>query len=85
MAKRTYSLPRTTLQKLEQEIKPGERSAFLARLIEDWLAERERQELRRQVIEGCLEMADVHAEIEHEWAPLSDQVWRSGDECVEGM
>lgn len=76
-AKRTYSLPLATLRKLEGQVKPGERSAFLASLIEEWHAAKERDELRRQVIEGCLDMADVYAEMEREWAPLSDEVWRA--------
>ena len=79
MAKRTYSLPPDLVRRFEQCLAPGERSAFLARLIADWLAERERQELRRRVVEGCRDMAGLYREIDEEWRNASDEVWRGVD------
>jgi metal-responsive CopG/Arc/MetJ family transcriptional regulator len=76
LAKRTYSLPPDLVQRFETRLAPGDRSRFLAKLIEEWLAERERDELRRQVIEGCVEMGGLYQEIEREWAGVSDEVWR---------
>lgn len=32
--------------------------------MEDWLADRERTELRSQVIEGCTQMASIYLEVE---------------------
>ena len=55
---------------------PGERSKVVAKLMEDWLAERERAELRRQVIEGCKEMAGVYLDVDKEWNSAADEVWR---------
>jgi hypothetical protein len=79
LAKRTYSLPPDVVGRFEQLLAPGERSAFLAKLIGDWLAEREREALRRELIEGCKEMAGLYQEIEQEWNGASDEVWRGAE------
>jgi len=76
LEKRTYTLPPDLLQKFERRLPPGERSSSLARIIEDWLAEREREELRQQIIEGCQEMRTEYEQIDREWASVSDEVWR---------
>jgi len=76
LEKRTYTLPPDLLQKFERRLPPGERSSSLARIIEDWLAEREREELRQQIIEGCQEMRTEYEQIDRNWASVSDEVWR---------
>jgi metal-responsive CopG/Arc/MetJ family transcriptional regulator len=76
LAKRTYSLPPDLLDRFEHRLGPGERSAFVAKLIHEWLDESERAELRRQVVEGCQEMSGVYHEIAEEWEPLAEEVWR---------
>ncbi len=75
-AKRTYVLPVDALARFERTVKPGRRSAKVAELIEAWVREREREELRRQVIEGCREMWDVYRETAREWASLEAEVDR---------
>jgi metal-responsive CopG/Arc/MetJ family transcriptional regulator len=75
LAKRTYSLPSDLVQRFEELLAPGERSRFLAKLMAEWLARRERDELRRQVIEGCNEIAGLYREIDQEWNHVSDEVW----------
>ena len=77
LAKRTYSLPPDLLRKFERRLAPGERSAFVGRLIGEWLAEREREEIRRKVVEGCREMAELYTEVDEEWRGSSDEVWRA--------
>ncbi len=76
LAKRTYSLPSDLVQRLEDRLSPGERSRFIAMLIRHWLDEQEREGLRREIVEGCRDMAAVHAEIDREWSHVSDEVWR---------
>jgi len=76
LAKRTYSLPPELVKQFEEYLAPGERSRFLAKLIEQWLAERQRAELRRQVIEGCKDMSGLYEEIDREWNRASEEVWR---------
>src|SRR5262249_20445356 len=57
LLKRTYALPQQTLEEFERTTAPGKRSALVAQLIRDWLAQRKRERLRQEVIEGCREMA----------------------------
>ncbi len=76
LAKRTYTLPPDLLRKFENRLPPGERSSSLAHIMEAWLAEREREELRHLVVEGCQAMKDDYEEIDREWTSVSDEVWR---------
>lgn len=79
LAKRTYSLPPGILKRFEDRLAPGERSGRLAKLMEEWLAERERDELRRELIEGCKEMSNLYQEIDREWNRASEEVWRDAE------
>jgi hypothetical protein len=42
------------------------------------LPEKQREELLREVIEGCAAMRTLYEEIDREWEPVSDEVWRDG-------
>jgi metal-responsive CopG/Arc/MetJ family transcriptional regulator len=70
--KRTYVLPQDLLERFEEEVEPGRRSAVITELLRRWLDERRCQRLRAQVIEGCYEMAEVMLEIEREWSLLDE-------------
>lgn len=80
--KRTYVLPPDLLEKFEEEVEPGRRSAVITELLRQWLDERRRQRLRAQVIEGCHEMADVMVEIEQEFRPLDEEIDRALDDIT---
>jgi hypothetical protein len=45
----------------------------------EWLDSRKKEELRRAVIEGCREMADVYLEIEREYHSLEEEVQNALD------
>src|SRR5947209_18372355 len=72
--KRTYALPEETVAAFEKEVAPADRSSLIAELLQEWLAGREQQRLRQEIIEGCREMADVYLEIEQEYHPLEEEV-----------
>jgi metal-responsive CopG/Arc/MetJ family transcriptional regulator len=76
LVKRTYSLPRELVTRFEKRIASGERSDFVAKLVAGWLDEQEREELRRQVIAGGTETADLYSEIDQDSHRISDEVWR---------
>jgi len=76
LAKRTYTLPPRLLQRFEEHLAPGERSSQVAKLIEEWLDQRERDKLRSELIEGCQEMWDLYQEIDREWNRAAEEVWR---------
>jgi metal-responsive CopG/Arc/MetJ family transcriptional regulator len=73
MAKRTYVLPPEALEEFEKTVHSGERSAVIAQLLADWLAERRREQLRQDIIAGCREMANIYREIEGEYHPLEEE------------
>ena len=79
LEKRTYTLPPDLLQKFESRLPPGERSSSLAKIIEEWLAEREREELRQLIVEGCVAMQEEYEQVDREWAPVADEVWQDVD------
>ncbi|MBI4612296.1 MAG: hypothetical protein HY720_01675 [Planctomycetes bacterium] len=83
MPKRTYSLPTDTLAEFEREVGRGRRASVIADLLRAWLEERRRVRLRREVVEGCREMADVYLEAEREFHPLEEEVQRALDSDTE--
>lgn len=76
LKKRTYSLPPETVERFERAAAVGQRSAIVTRLVDEWLDEQQRQQLRADIIEGCREMADIYLEIEKEYHPLEEEVER---------
>jgi hypothetical protein len=72
--KRTYALPSQTLAKFEHAVAPGKRSTLVASLMEEWLAEQEREALRRDIVAGCEDMWDIYLTLEKEWHPLEEEV-----------
>jgi hypothetical protein len=80
LKKRTYGLPADALDPFEKEVPPGDRSAVVATLMRNWLAEKRRKKLRAEVIEGCRDMAELYLEIESEYHPLEEEVHRALDD-----
>ena len=78
LEKRTYSLPYEIVARFEGRLASGQRSGTLAQIIQDWLDAQEREELRKQVLEGCDEMAAEYAAVDREWSGVADEVWRDG-------
>lgn len=79
LTKRTYALPTEVLTAFEEAVSPGKRSALIAKLLAEWLEEKRRELLRREIIEGCHEMAELYLETEKEWHPLEEEVQRALD------
>lgn len=79
LQKRTYSLPSDTLNRFERDVEPGRRSRVVDQLMREWLEERAREELRRDIIAGCEDMYEVYLEIEREYHPLEEEVARGLD------
>ena len=77
LLKRTYALPSDTLRQFEQSIPAGKRSALIGELLNDWLDKQRRERLRREIIEGCQEMATLYLELEREYHPLEEEVHRA--------
>lgn len=78
LQKRTYALPSETLARFEARVGTGHRSGLVGSLMQDWLDEQERAALRREIIEGCRDMAEIDRETARDWQPLEAEVG-SGD------
>ncbi len=78
MAKRTYALPHDTLAEFETAVDPGSRGRVIAGLIRMWLEKRRRYRIRRNIIDGCREMAEVYLQIEGEFHALEEEVGLDG-------
>lgn len=76
LVKRTYALPPDTLDRFERLVPPGKRGPLVAQVLGDWLERRRREQLRKEVIEGCREMADVYLRVEKDFHPLDEEVDR---------
>jgi hypothetical protein len=79
LLKRTYTLPAKTVKVFEQEVAPSERDEVVAALLRSWLSRQDRQRLRREIIEGCREMAEIYLQTEREFHPLEEEVARAFD------
>lgn len=77
LAKRTYNLPADKLQEFEAQVSPGKRSALIGQLIESWLEDKRREELRAAVLKGLEDSYELDEEVEREWSHLSDELWSS--------
>ena len=72
----TISLPIETVERLESAVPAGQRSRFIDQLIQDKLAEQERQKLRALMVECCQVMYEDNLQIEEEFHSLEEEVER---------
>ena len=76
LLKRTYALPTDTVEQFERAVSSGKRSSIISNLIESWLEEQKRAQLRRDILEGCRDMSEVYLDTEKEYHPLEEEVER---------
>jgi len=79
LLKRTYTLPAETVETFEHEVSPRQRDKVVAGLLRDWVDRQDQTQLRRDIIQGCHEMAEVYQEIEQEYHSLEEEVHRALD------
>ena len=77
LQKRTYALPAETLERFEGEVESGRRSAMVAQLMKDWVDEKRKEALRRDIEEGLKDMWDVLLEEERAWHPVDAELDRA--------
>lgn len=77
LMKRTYALSEETLRQFEEAVAPRQRSSTIDSLLRAWLEQRQRERLRREIIEGCAAMTDVYVAVEREYHPLEEEVERA--------
>jgi hypothetical protein len=79
LVKRTYVFPPQLLEGFERTVPAGERSALVARLMQEWLETSKREQLRGDIIAGCREMAEVYRDVEREYHSLEEEVQHAVD------
>ena len=79
LLKRTYALPRESVEQFEQVVPAGSRSAVISKLLTEWIEEKRREVLRREIIDGCREMTGDYRQIEQEYHALEEEVERALD------
>jgi metal-responsive CopG/Arc/MetJ family transcriptional regulator len=75
LKKRTYSLPAVTLERFEHAVPSGRRSGVIANMLQEWIDRRRREQLRREVIEGCRDMSAVYLETEQAFHSLQEELY----------
>ena len=76
LVKRTYSLPPSVVTRFEGRVEPGKRSATLARVLQGWIEDEDRRELRAEIQEGLREVAEEYLAVAHDLRPLDEEVDR---------
>jgi metal-responsive CopG/Arc/MetJ family transcriptional regulator len=75
--KRTYALDQPVVRGFEQAVLPGKRSAVISQMMKEFLEQREREVLRKEIVAGCHDMADTYLEMENEFNPLEEEAGRA--------
>jgi CopG family transcriptional regulator / antitoxin EndoAI len=84
MAKRiNVILPDTIIGTIDRLVKPGERSRFIDRAIQHYVATRSAVGLREQLKQAAIRDRDLDREIERDWAAVDHETWQHIDERKE--
>lgn len=75
LAKRTYKISDETIQRFESLVPAGQRSQTVERLLRESIDEIHREALRRDIIEGLADMAEVYEETMRDWEPIDREGW----------
>ena len=75
LQKRTYSIEESILKAFENAVASGNRSVMITALLRNYLAEKERAEIRRTLIEGAPLVNDLYLEETMSWYPLEEEVY----------
>ena len=73
LQKRTYSIDRRVLAAFESAVETGNRSNVITDLLRHFLAERERRDIRRRIVEGSRTASELYLEESKAWNPLEEE------------
>ncbi len=77
LQKRTYSIDRAVLAAFESAVETGNRSIVITELLRHYLADRERESIRKRIVEGSKELAAMYVEESNAWNPLDEELYGS--------
>jgi CopG family transcriptional regulator/antitoxin EndoAI len=77
MSKRTnIVLPEATIQTIDRIAKPGERSRFVNRAVQHFIAHRSTEALRTQLERAAVRDRDLDHEISADWSAVDEEAIR---------
>lgn len=77
--KRTYSIEERTLRAFESSVESGRRSEVINALLQKFLIEREKDEIRAQLIAGAPIVEQLYREETEAWYPLEEEVYEKSE------
>jgi CopG family transcriptional regulator/antitoxin EndoAI len=70
------TLPRETLDLLDQFVQKGDRSRFIHEAIQRYIQELQREALRQQLKEGAIQRAERDRGLAEDWYRLEEEAWQ---------
>jgi len=77
LLKRTYSIEKSVLSAFENSVGSGHRSTLITTLLKKYLADNERQKIRREIIDGAEKMNDIYLSESESWLPTEEEVYEN--------
>jgi hypothetical protein len=77
-------LPDTMIRTINRRVKPGERSRFIDRALQHYVATRSALGLREQLAETTIRDRDLEQEFAVDWAAVDYAPWQHTDKRKEG-
>jgi|ERR1700733_8396110 len=68
-----------TLRKVDRIVKPGERSSFINRAIEHFVAHESAEALRSRLEHAAIRDRDLDREVAGEWSAVDSEAWQQLD------
>src|SRR5437660_1220451 len=81
MSKRIHIvLPEATIQTIDRMVRSGERSRFINRAVQHFVANRSMESLRAQLERAAVRDQDLDREVAADWFAVDQQTWQQLDE-----
>lgn len=72
-------LPEETIRVIDRLARPGQRSRFIHRAVEHYVATASPEALRERLKQAAIRDRDLDAEISHDWFAVDHEQWRQLD------
>lgn len=69
------TLPEQTVQLLDKVTKYGDRSELINRAVQAYIKQYSKEELRKQLKEAAIAMAEEDLKMAEEWFPIDQEAW----------
>lgn len=78
-------LPETTVRIIARLTKPGERSRFIDRAVQHYVATRSTEAIRTQLERAALRDRDLDRQVTEDWLAVDQEIWRRFDEAKQDL